>query len=973
MPRHVGARVGRYTIVRLLGAGGRGVVYEALQDEPRRRVALKVVASNAHDSDRLRYEAEILGRLQHASVAMVHESGHDAEFGAFIAMELVDGARHLDEFVRGESLSIRDIVRLHAEVCAAVAHGHAHGVVHRDLKPSNILVDAHGRPKVIDFGIARALDAQRTGTTGSGQFSGTLAYTSPEQVGAGAIGLDVRSDVYALGVVLYELIAGRPPLELDGVSLDEAARRIREDRPARLRSVRADVDAELEWIVAKALEKDPQRRYASAPFLADDLRRYLAHEEVSASPPTTSYRLRVFARRNRIALVVAAAIVALLATGSIAAWRDRARALELAARADEAEKRAAARGDELARELAVNQEILDAQAAWFRTAGSERSGPEARWVDVLDRASRTLDAAPAIDADVEVELRYALSVAYNLIDLWAPSREQALGARAAIDRGGVLTAARRDHLALIEVQSLFLSGAVLDAHAMAAARVESERARAGGPDAGALGRALGSLASIEVSLSEFETADIHVREAVTLLAPLGTEAAREPRQTRIRILTIQRSVATAAAEARALCADLRAEPSTRRGALLQCELLLGMTLTAAGETRAALEILTQVRSEWEALYGPDSQNLCDIDRAMADACAKLGQPARALELARRSRDGYARLFGPDHHYAREMRSRLALYSIAAGNVAEGVELFETLLVEGERDNGLHSVAQLRLEHTYATALTSKGVKLDRALELLEGAMARGRTVYAREPVQLVVIRHQLSTILQLRGEFARARELYQENLSVLEVHKGRYDRETFSTIRALGQTAQRLGFGEEAECWWRDVHGRRVELDGTAPAAWSDADGLGDALVRNGNDAEADRLAAVAITIHQRAPRPDHMKICRLLLVRAQAAARLYEPARARQAFAATLEYAWTNLAESSVGRAFVESAYATFLVSQSDFDGALSLADIALDRRNAPSAPRREAALAAAAAHAFAGRADRASEMRAIADGIPE
>jgi len=315
-----------------------------------------------------------------------------------------------------------------------------------------------------------------------------------------------------------------------------------------------------------------------------------------------------------------------------------------------------------------------------------------------------------------------------------------------------------------------------------------------------------------------------------------------------------------------------------------------------------------------------------------------------------------------------------MYSIAAGHVVEGVELFETLLVEGERDNGLHSTAQLRLEHSYAAALSLKGVRLDRAAELLEGTMARGRIVYAREPVQLAALRHQLATISQLRGEFARARELYQENLPVLEVHKGRFDRETFSTIRGLGQTALRLGLDGEAECWWRDVHGRRVEHEGASnPAAWSDADSLADALVRVGNAAEADRIAAVAITIQRSAPNPDHMKICRLLLVRAQAAAQLYEPARARQAFNATLEYAWTRLAESSVGRAFVESAYATFLVSQSDFEGALSLADIALDRRDAPSGPRREAALAAAAAHAFAGRMDREKEMRAIADGIPE
>ncbi|MBI5363900.1 MAG: serine/threonine protein kinase [Planctomycetes bacterium] len=357
-------RIGRYAILRVLGEGGMGSVYEALQDDPRRTVALKVLRPASSSSEllaRFRREARVLGSLQHPGIAQVHEAGTgELVVGGqaiaevpFIAMELVRG----DTLVRtceGAGLAIEARLELFARVCDAVAYAHARGVVHRDLKPGNILVAELGTttmtsvpskdtatgssrrgsgttssgssqtarsaalrfvPKVLDFGIARLVEAEGEATvsTRTGQVLGTLAYMSPEQARGDGSTIDARADVWALGVILYELLAEKRPFALDGLPLATAARRIQEDEPATLGSIEARLRGDLETIVGKALEKDPARRYDDAAALAADVRRHLAHEPITARPPSATYLVVKFARRNK-ALVIGsiAAIVALI-------------------------------------------------------------------------------------------------------------------------------------------------------------------------------------------------------------------------------------------------------------------------------------------------------------------------------------------------------------------------------------------------------------------------------------------------------------------------------------------------------------------------------------------------------------------------------------------------------------------------------------------------------------------------------------
>jgi predicted Ser/Thr protein kinase len=323
-------RVGSYRIEGRLGTGGMGVVYLAEQDDPRRMVALKVVRAQALTDEthqRFRQEARLLGLLQHNGIAQIYEAGTtdvDGVETAFFAMEYVQGVP-LTNHAAAAQLSTPQRLELLASICDAVHHAHQKGVIHRDLKPANILVDEQGVAKILDFGIARAADPDlKTVTieTRAGQIVGTLPYMAPEQALGRPEEIDTSCDVYALGVVAYELLGRRLPIDVSGCSVVDAARKIREVDPAPLGAIDASMRGDVETIVAKALEKDRERRYASAAELAADFRRYLGNEPIAARPASTFYQLTKFARRHRgLTLGALIAVVALIGGGAIASWQ----------------------------------------------------------------------------------------------------------------------------------------------------------------------------------------------------------------------------------------------------------------------------------------------------------------------------------------------------------------------------------------------------------------------------------------------------------------------------------------------------------------------------------------------------------------------------------------------------------------------------------------------------------------------------
>ena len=336
-PIAVGSILGRYRLIKLIGEGAMGCVYEAEESGTARRVAVKVLREalgTRSTAQRFRDEARILGRLNHTGVARVFESGlvpvGRGEGLPYFAMELIRGARPLTAYCAENGLGLRARLALFAGVCEAVQSAHQHLVVHRDLKPANILVDDTGVAKVIDFGVARWPESERTVQTGSGQLIGTLQYMAPEQCGADPSLVNVCADVFGLGAILFELLCGRPWLALAGVPTARAVVLVAATSVPRPSSIERAVPRDIDTIVAHAMAREPTHRYLSAGALGEDIRRYLRNEPIAARRASAARQLALLVKRNKAQAIMASVLIAaLLALGAtIAAWRvDRKAAI----------------------------------------------------------------------------------------------------------------------------------------------------------------------------------------------------------------------------------------------------------------------------------------------------------------------------------------------------------------------------------------------------------------------------------------------------------------------------------------------------------------------------------------------------------------------------------------------------------------------------------------------------------------------
>ena len=422
--------IGGYRIERVIGEGGFGIVYLALQENPRRTVALKVIRTSIATPQMLRrfeYEAQILGRLTHPGIAQIYEAGTDGDgraVRAFFAMEYIRGTR-LDQYIRDHGDDIHARLELIARVCDAVQYAHQKGVIHRDLKPANILVDEHGHPKILDFGVSRATDADIYTTTlhtSAGQLIGTLPYMSPEQVSGDPTEVDTRSDVYAIGVILYQLLTGKLPHDLSSRSIPEAARVIRDEQPTRLSSYSRAYRGDVDTIVLKAMEKDKVHRYQSAADLASDIRRYLRGEPIEAKRSSGWYVLQKTLRRYKFATAMFGAFIVVLIGASVALSVLYQRAESNAALAQH--ERDTAR-QEARRATVIKNFIL--RMMQLADARSDR-GRERTVRDVLDSVAENVGSAFKDDARIEAELRETVCQTYNSYGLYEEAEPHLLRA-----------------------------------------------------------------------------------------------------------------------------------------------------------------------------------------------------------------------------------------------------------------------------------------------------------------------------------------------------------------------------------------------------------------------------------------------------------------------------------------------------------------------------------------------------------------
>lgn len=547
-----GQVIGHYRVERLIGEGGMGVVYLARQLMPEREVALKLIRpgfTTEATLTRFRFEAEVLGRLQHPGIAQIYEAGlfdppSRREAGLppvpFFAMEYVRGV-DLREFVEKHRLGTDERLQLVAKVCDAIEHAHTKGVIHRDLKPGNILVDQSGQPKVLDFGTARLTKDDRNAGgphTHAGQILGTVLYMSPEQV-TGEVDVDTRSDVYSLGVVAFELLAGCLPHDLRGRMMHQAMATIRDAEPTRLSSINRIYRGDIETIIATALEKDVRRRYQSAGALAADIRRFLKDEPILARPASPAYQARKFIKRNRV-LVGAAAVSVIV---GVAAFTAVSIALARAIRAEEsavkslAEAQNARASEAAARARAETQRMrAEDEADTARRVNEFMNGvlsavnPDTghRLVtvrEVLDRSALELDHE--FDARPVVRAQARLSIAQSYLGLGEPAVALSMAERAVAElQANTDESDRRLVMARAVLATAHQNLGNLDAAEEIFTALVNDLQRIDGPDALETLTQTNNLAQILAMKGKIEESEILLRRAVKgLEASPGPESA----------------------------------------------------------------------------------------------------------------------------------------------------------------------------------------------------------------------------------------------------------------------------------------------------------------------------------------------------------------------------------------------------------------------------------------------------------------
>jgi tetratricopeptide (TPR) repeat protein len=719
------SQVGPFTILGLLGEGAMGRVYLARETNPPREVALKVVSTpSQHAFERFQREVETLAQLEHIGIARLYGAGVDPSSAQpWLSMERIHGHDLATHCVQ-QAATLQERVGLLIKVCEAVGHAHSRGVLHRDLKPANILVDASGQPKVLDFGIARLRQSERENLTQAGQVLGTLPYMSPEQLSGSSTADDVRSDVYALGAIAYELLSGQlPHPRLKTSTLFEALSIVRDENPLPLQQLNRSTRGDLATVVMSALAVEPERRYASAQALADDLQRVLSHRPIEARAPSATYVLSRFARRHRVLttallgvalILVAATIVSV----SFAINAERARGLATQ-RAAEAEATVNFLDDMLA---AANPEqtkggdvtvlaMLDASA---QSLDALREQPL-----VMIRAARTLSRTYLALARFDQALMMNKRALRALREL--PDPPPGMHAEILRERSGLQLGAGDSEGA---TQSLDEAGSLLRQPVTSeenetAVRMNYSRARVF-EETGKPEQAMQALQAFLRDAVTLPDSDRDVESAQVSLVNLWRQAGRTTdAMPVIDHLIGQRTQRLGERDPRTMNARLA------RVGLLEAE---GRFEESAAESKRLLELRTEV-------LGAEHVDTLTTAQMLANSLLRLGKAAEALPYAESAAKGFATRFGESHAQTQASLVAMAFAFEETGQSARAEEIYLRLIATQRLSATLHTES-LSVRNNYAMLLHSQKreteavAQFQELLPIVEKQLGRNHPYYA---------------------------------------------------------------------------------------------------------------------------------------------------------------------------------------------------------------------------------------------------
>jgi serine/threonine protein kinase/tetratricopeptide (TPR) repeat protein len=847
-----GSRIGPYRLIQRIGEGGMGSVYLAEQERPvRRRVALKIIKPGM-DSEQVigRFEAErqALAMMDHPSIARVLDAGTTESGRPYFVMELVDGIP-ITEFCDKNQLNPRARLELLVPVCLAIQHAHQKGIIHRDIKPSNILVtrgDGAPVPKVIDFGIAKATNKQlteRTLYTECGAVIGTLEYMSPEQAAMSPLGIDTRSDVYSLGVVLYELLTGSTPLEharLQDEGYVEILKRIKEEDPPKpstrlgtsavqieevsaLRGLepadlRRFLKGEIDWIVMKALDKDRNRRYETANGLARDIQRFLADETVEACPPSTSYRLQKLARRYRVALATLSAFAAMLILGAaISTWqairattaehraerdkqraltaeeaslheRDRALAAEAKTRAEEEKARKAA-----ATAQAVLEFFEDNILAAARPEGQAGGlGKDVTLRAAVDSAEPKITESFQDKPIVEAYVRHSLGATYRY--LGEPAKSVAQLERALETRVANLGPEHQDTLdSQYRLASAYKDAGQFDRAIALLEKTLLVRVRNLGEEHPVSLETRNELALSYRDAGQFKRAIAEFER--TLIAEKVLPGPDDP-----QTLTTQNNLALAYRDdgqldrAIALFEETLPARAKRIGIDHPDTLLtrqnLAMCFREIGLWDRAISLFEQTVAAQISKLGAEHPQTLLSQNNLGPAYTAVGQYDRAIMLLERTVVSRSSALGPNHPSTFSTQNNLALSYLASGQTDRAIRLFERTLEGRLARLGPNHPSTLTSKFDLALALHARG-DTTRAEALLREVLTARRTASESQHPQVGLTLSAIGLCLVAQEKWAEAEPFVREALAILSARPRddwtRYEAQVRLGYALLGQ------------------------------------------------------------------------------------------------------------------------------------------------------------------------------------------